>query len=336
MSTTAIRHRSHHHQPKDDTMTLTANASTTTDSVVQVEGLTKRYGASIAVDSLTFDVPAGDVVGLLGPNGAGKTTAMKMLVGLVQPSSGRATVLGAHHGEPDYPHAIRRVGALIEAPALYERLSARRNLELQARALGLPSDGSRIDELLRLVDLTGRANDSAGTYSPGMKQRLGIAVAMIGRPELVILDEPANGLDPAGIVEIRTLLRRLPDMGTTVLVSSHQLAEVQHACDRLLILANGRLIARGTTDEILAGVSAGDWVVRLQPTEVTIAVDQCRRHLMTVSSRTSDSLTIVAPEHWSGRDINRLLADAGVYATELVHNTPTLEHAFLEMTGANQ
>ncbi len=317
-------------------MTITSHTSTTTSSVVEVDGLTKRYGTTAAVDSLSFDVPTGEVVGLLGPNGAGKTTAMKMLLGLVQPSSGRATVLGANHDDPDYPQAVRRVGALIESPALYERLSARHNLELQARALGLPNDPNRIDELLDLVDLTNRAGDKARTYSLGMKQRLGIAVAMIGRPELVILDEPANGLDPAGIVEIRKLLRRLPDMGTTVLVSSHQLSEVQQACDRLVILAQGRLIAAGTTEEILAGDSTSEWTVRVDPGEVVLAVDRCRSHGLTVSSQDHWSLNVAPPSDWTGRDINRLLVEAGVYATELVHHTPTLEHAFLEMTGANQ
>ena len=233
---------------------------------------------------MSFDVPAGEVVGLLGPNGAGKTTAMKMLLGLVKPTSGRATVLGAQHTSPEFAHAVQRVGALIESPALYERLSARRNLELQARALGLSSDPTRIDELLELVDLTDRANDHARTYSLGMKQRLGIAVAMIGRPELVILDEPANGLDPAGIVEVRNLLRRLPDMGTTVLVSSHQLAEVQQACDRLVVLADGRLIASGTTDEIVQGHTSRDFTVRLDPADLTIAVDQLRNQSLTVES----------------------------------------------------
>ena len=314
----------------------TASPKTENRTVVAVEGLTKRYGSITAVDSLSFDVPVGQVIGLLGPNGAGKTTAMKMLLGLVKPTSGRATVLGAAHTSPEYVDAIQRVGALIEAPALYERLSARRNLELQARALGISSDPARFDELLELVDLTDRADDAARTYSLGMKQRLGIAVAMIGKPDLVILDEPANGLDPAGIVDIRNLLRRLPDMGTTVLVSSHQLAEVQQACDRLVVLDQGRVIASGTTDEIVAGhTSSNDFTVRVEPSEITTAVDQLRDHAVNVSSGDHDSLTVVLPDGWSGRELNRILVDAGVYAAELVPETTTLESAFLTMTGAN-
>ncbi len=275
----------------------TSPSPTATRNVVEVDGLTKRYGTGTAVDSLSFDVPSGLVIGLLGPNGAGKTTAMKMLLGLVQASSGRAAVLGAELDTPDFAHAIRRVGALVESPALYLRLSARKNLQLQARALGVSTDRGRIDELLELVDLTDRADDRAGTYSLGMKQRLGIAIGMIGRPELVILDEPANGLDPAGIVEIRHLLRRLPDLGTTVLVSSHQLAEVQQACDRLVVLAQGRLSAQPSAP---------------------------------------DRITVTLPDGWSGRELNRTLVDAGVYADQLVHETVTLESAFLTMTGADR
>ena len=316
-------------------MTTHSPAPASTRSVVEVEALTKRYGNTAAVDSLTFDVPAGEVVGLLGPNGAGKTTAMKMLLGLITPSSGRATVLGADHGEPDYAHAVRRVGALIESPGLYERLTARQNIELQTRALGLRSTTVHTDELLHIVDLTSRAGDQARTYSLGMKQRLGIAVAMVGHPELVILDEPANGLDPAGIVEIRKLLRRLPDMGTTVLVSSHQLSEVQQACDRLLILAKGRLIAAGTTEQILAGSDRHELTVSLDPSELDAAAEQCRRQLLTVTAQTENSLTIVLPENWSGRDLNQSLVEAGIYARKIVHQSASLEDTFLELTGAN-
>ena len=310
--------------------------TTPTTSIITVEGLTKRYGHTTAVDSLSFAVPAGEVVGLLGPNGAGKTTAMKMMVGLVKPSAGTATILGVDHTDAEYASVMRRVGTLIESPALYERISARENLQLQARALGLPHDQTRIAELLALVDLTDRADDQARSYSLGMKQRLGIAVAMIGRPELVILDEPANGLDPAGIVDIRKLLRRLPEMGTTVLVSSHQLAEVQQACDRLVILTEGRLIASGTTTDILTGDTTAEWTVRVDPTEVAAATEQCHRHNLAISSQTTTSLNIEPPDGWTGRDINRLLTDAGIYATELVPQTPDLEHTFLTMTGAEQ
>lgn len=286
----------------------------------------------MAVDSLSFDVPAGQVIGLLGPNGAGKTTAMKMLVGLVKPTSGNAEVLGSSLGSASFAHAIKRVGALIESPAIYLRLSARQNLELQARALSIEADRSRIDELLELVDLTDRSGDHAGKYSLGMKQRLGIAIAMLGSPELVILDEPANGLDPAGIVEIRKLLRRLPEMGTTVLVSSHQLAEVQQACDSLVVLANGKLIAAGTTEEILAGFSSSGFTLRLDPMDLTAAFDHLSDLGLKVESTTSDSIDLNLPDDWTGHHLNRALASHDIYASEIRHNSVTLEEAFLAMT----
>lgn len=315
-------------------MTFTTTP-TATQSVVTVDNLTKRYSTGTAVDAVSFDVPTGQVTGLLGPNGAGKTTAMKMLLGLVRPTSGTATVLGATHTSPEFVHATRRVGAIIEAPALYERLSARENLELQTRALGVKAGPDRIAELLDLVDLSDRADDQARTYSLGMKQRLGIAVAMMGRPELVILDEPANGLDPAGIVDIRNLLRRLPEMGTSVLVSSHQLAEVQQACDRLVVLDRGQVIAAGTTDEILEGHRTRDVVVRLDPVDLIAAVDHLVDHAITVTATTTDTVTVTLPENWAGRDLNRTLVSAGIYVDELTAQTITLEAAFLEMTGVN-
>lgn len=306
--------------------------SPTTAPVVHVDSLTKQYRSALAVDTLSFEVPAGQVVGLLGPNGAGKTTAMKMLLGLVQPSSGQATILGAPLSSSDFAHAVRRVGALIESPALYERLSARRNLELQAYALDLPVDRGRIDELLDLVDLVDRGDDKAGSYSLGMKQRLGIAVAMMGSPELVILDEPANGLDPAGIVEIRNLLRRLPAMGTTVLVSSHQLAEVQQACDRLAVLADGRLIAQGTTEEILRGYQGSDFTIRLDATATERAVELLTQQGLSTVCNSTTELAVTLPDGWTGRDLNRTLANDGLYADELIHRTVSLEEAFLAMT----
>ena len=313
-------------------MTTSPPPPTTRPPVVRADGLTKRYGAATAVGDLSFEVPAGQVIGLLGPNGAGKTTAMKMLLGLVRPTSGQASVLGTELSSPDFAHAIRRVGGLIESPALYERLSARRNLELQAHMLGLPTDARRLDELLELVDLTERAGDDARTFSLGMKQRLGIAIAMLGRPELVILDEPANGLDPAGIVEIRNLLRRLPAMGTTVLVSSHQLAEVQQACDRLVVMARGRLVVDGTTDEILSRHSSRDYAVRLDPTEIDRATAVLRQAELVISSAERDVVTVSLPDSWSGRDLNHALASNDVFAVELTRRTVSLEEAFLTMT----
>ncbi|MCP4963147.1 MAG: ATP-binding cassette domain-containing protein [Actinomycetia bacterium] len=304
----------------------------TTRPVVQINSLTKRYGTQMAVDSVSFEVPSGQVIGLLGPNGAGKTTLMKMLVGLVSPSEGTAQLMGTDLDSPEFCHAIRRVGALIESPALYLSLSARQNLELQARALGIRADRGRIEELLELVDLTDRGNDHAGAYSLGMKQRLGIAIAMIGSPELVILDEPANGLDPAGIVEIRKLLRRLPEMGTTVLVSSHQLAEVQQAADSLVVLDHGRLITAGTTEQILEGHTSSDFTVRVDPASVEDAMAVVNGFGLDTSRLNGSGLSIRLPDEWGGRDLNHLLASSGIYADEIIRHTVSLEEAFLAMT----
>jgi len=303
-----------------------------TRTVVAVENLTKRYGNQIAVDDLSFEVPAGQVIGLLGPNGAGKTTAMKMLLGLVKPTSGRASLLGTDVGAADFTHALRRTGALIEAPALYERLSARKNLELQALALGIAVDKKRIDELLELVDLSGRAKDKAGGYSLGMKQRLGIAVGLIGNPEIVVLDEPANGLDPAGIVEIRELLRRLPAMGTTVLVSSHQLAEVQQACDGLVVLAEGRLIAQGTTEEILRSHQTNAFIVRVDPVETSLIGHRLSNLDVNVIDEATGLVSVSLPDGWDGRTLNQALVAEDIFAFELAPEKVSLEEAFLTMT----
>ncbi len=304
--------------------------------MLSVAGLTKTYGDVAAVDDLSFTVDSGSVVGLLGPNGSGKTTTMKMMLGLARPTSGSVRLLGIENHSADFPHAVRRVGALIEDPAIYERLSARQNLELQARSLRVSATAERIDELLDLVDLADRARDRAGTYSLGMKQRLGIAIAMVANPELLILDEPANGLDPAGIADIRDLLRRLPDRGTTVLVSSHQLSEVQQACERLVILSEGRLLAQGRTEDILEQHRSHKVCVRLDPNEIPVAVACLDRLQLGVDRGRADELVVELPQDWTGRDLNRSLVSAGVYADEIAGEAVSLESAFLTMTGASQ
>ena len=300
--------------------------------MLAAEALTKRYGDHAAVDGLTFEIPAGHVLGLIGPNGAGKTTAMKMLLGLVRPSAGRGHLLGAEIGSPEFVHAVQRVGALIESPGLYERLSARQNLELQARALGISDSPTRIGELLELVDLVDRADDHPRTYSLGMKQRLGIAVALMGRPALVMLDEPANGLDPAGIVEIRSLLRRLPEMGTTVLVSSHQLAEVEQACDSLIVLANGRLISQGTTTQIVDREEDRTFQVDVEPSDLDDAVRTVRANNLSVDRLGPGAISLELPTTWTGRDLNIALTNAGVYAHQITKQSQSLEDAFLALT----
>jgi ABC-2 type transport system ATP-binding protein len=207
-------------------------------AAVTASGLTKRYGGRVAVDRVDFELPAGVVSGFVGPNGAGKTTTIRMLLGLIRPSEGAAKVLGQAISDPT--KYLPRVGALIEAPAFYPTLSGRRNLEVLTRLARL--NRSRIAEVLELVGLSDRGNDLVRSYSLGMKQRLGVAAALLREPELVILDEPANGLDPAGIREIRLLLRGLADRGITVFVSSHLLAEIQTICDHLVMIDRGRIV----------------------------------------------------------------------------------------------
>ena len=222
---------------------------------VHTRGLTKRYGPRTVVDSLDIDIPAGVVAGLVGPNGAGKTTTLRMLLGLVRPSAGGGTVLGASLTSP--AQYLGRVGALIESPAFYPNLSGTRNLMVQATLGGL--NPARIPALLERVDLAGRAQDLYRTDSLGMKQRLAIAAALLGEPALLILDEPTNGLDPAGIRDMRGLVRSLADDGPTVVISSHLLSEVQQACDWLVMIKDGRSMFQGSTAQLLA--SGGDELV---------------------------------------------------------------------------
>jgi ABC-2 type transport system ATP-binding protein len=212
-------------------------------AAVITDGLSKRYGRRLAVDALSIEVPAGVVAGFIGPNGAGKTTTMAMLLGLVRPTDGTATVLGAGIGDP--ASYLGRVGALIESPAFWPGLSGVENLRALA-TLGR-HDASRIPEVLALVGLEGRGSDRFGQYSFGMKQRLGIAAALLGDPALLVLDEPTNGLDPAGINEMRQFIRSVGDGDRTVLVSSHILSELEQVCDWLIVIDRGSLVYQGPT-----------------------------------------------------------------------------------------
>src|SRR5215212_1620621 len=223
-------------------------------AVIEVEGLRKEYrrlrgGRTVAVDGLNLSVPVGGVFGFLGPNGAGKTTTIRCLLGLVRPSDGALSLLGADVRH-DLPSVIGRVGSIVEAPAMFPRFTGRRNLEILARIHG--ERDTAIDASLERVGLMERASDPVRTYSLGMKQRLAIAATLLRDPSLLILDEPANGLDPAGIKEFRDLIRSLGAEGRTVFVSSHLLGEVQHMCDELAIVARGRLVTQGSVADVLA------------------------------------------------------------------------------------
>src|SRR5688500_11400837 len=222
-------------------------------TVIEVHGLRKEYrkfrgGQTVALAGLDLEVPAGGVYGFLGPNGSGKTTTIRCLLGLAQPTAGVCRLLGAA-APSDVGTVIRRVGAIVETPALFPTMSGRRNLSLLARTEGI--GGAAVDRALERVGLAERAGDQVRTYSLGMRQRLGLAQALLKDPEILLLDEPANGLDPAGIKEIRELLRSLGDEGRTVFVSSHLLVEIQHTCDRVAILTERRCIASGTVEDVL-------------------------------------------------------------------------------------
>ena len=304
------------------------------EPILTVRHLTKRYGSATVVDDVSFSINPGDVVGLIGPNGAGKSTVMKSLIGLVRPSGGHLELLGHAVGSAGWSEALTRVGSMIEAPPLYPRLTARQNLRYQMLAVGQPVDELRIDEILELVGLLAEGDHRPATFSLGMKQRLGIGICLVGRPELVILDEPANGLDPAGIREIRSLLRRLPETGTTVLVSSHQLAEVQQACDSLVVLDQGRLVTAGSTDEIVESRREHAFEITVDPAEHArcLSTLEAAGHLVTAVDL--DRLDVRPPVDIRGRDLVRTLAEAGIYPDSLSPKTVSLEEAFLELTTA--
>jgi ABC-type multidrug transport system ATPase subunit len=274
------------------------------------------------VDRVSLTVRRGEVYGFLGPNGAGKTTTMRMLLGLIRPTSGVASVLGRSPGNPE---SLARVGALVESPAFYPYLSGRDNLRVIARCAGVPK--RRIEETLDLVDLTDRARDKFATYSLGMKQRLGVAAALLKDPELLILDEPTNGLDPAGMADMRDLIRRLGSGEHTVLLSSHLLGEVEQICDRVGVISRGRLIAESTVEELRG---KGALLVGAKPLD---RARECVEQLLGAErvEVLDGTLRLDADLAVAGH-INRELVGAGVEVTELRRAERTLEEVFLEMT----
>jgi ABC-2 type transport system ATP-binding protein len=302
-------------------------AATPPDVVLRTVGLTKRYGSLTAVRDLHLEVPRGRVYGFLGPNGAGKTTTIAMLVGLIAPTDGYAEVLG-FDSRTELPDALRRVGTILEGQAYYPLLSGRDNLRVWAALCDVRSP-SRIDEMLELVGLGGRADDRVNTYSQGMKQRLGLAGALLHDPELLILDEPTNGLDPAGIREFRDLIRRLPHQGKTVFISSHLLGEVELICDDVGIVKEGRLITQGPVEALLRRGAT----LEMRVTDVAKAVDVLRA-IDWVDDVTPDGdrLVVQAPSKRAA-DLSKALAQHEVYLAELRPRDSTLEDFFLEVTG---
>src|SRR5436305_4364899 len=241
---------------------LAANDAQDGTPAIATHGLSKHFGQRKAVDGLTVSIPAGTIAGFVGPNGAGKTTTIRLLLGLVRPSAGGATILGQPLANPR--SYLPRVGALFEAPAFYPSLSGRTNLEVLAHLAG--SSHARVDQMLELVELSDRARDRVGSYSLGMKQRLGVAMALLPDPDLLILDEPANGLDPIGIIQIRDLLRRLREQGKTIFISSHLLGELEQVADWLVMLDQGKALFSGPARELLD--RRGELVVEAEATQL--------------------------------------------------------------------
>ncbi|MGY1752899.1 ABC transporter ATP-binding protein [Blastococcus sp. SYSU D01042] len=292
--------------------------------MIEVRGLTKRYGATVAVDGLDFDVAPGTVTGFLGPNGAGKSTTMRMILGLDRPTAGHALV----HGRPfpGYAEPLREVGALLDPGALHPGRTGRGHLRVAARTNGLPD--RRVEEVLELVGLSSVARRRIKGYSLGMRQRLGIAAALLGDPRVLLFDEPVNGLDLDGVRWIRGLLRRLADEGRTVLVSSHLLTEMQQIADRLLVIGRGRLIADATTADILRGLGGGRVRVRTPRADELLA----RLHGAGLAAER------VAPDELQVRGttehvVGEAAAAAAIPLHHLSETAQSLEDAYLALTG---
>jgi len=291
-------------------------------NIVETHELTKRYGDRAAVDHVSLTVRRGEVYGFLGPNGAGKTTTLRMLLGLVRATSGRATVLGQ---PPGAPTGLARIGALVEGPGFYPYLSGRANLRVLAR-YGRHDDVA-VEAALELVDLTDRASDRYKSYSLGMKQRLGVAAALLGQPDLLILDEPTNGLDPAGMADMRDLIRTLADQGQTVLLSSHLLGEVQQICDRVGVISGGRLLTESTVAELRGEASL---LIRADPLPAARSVAE--RIVGSAHVSTVDGMLRLATGGERAAELTRALVLADVAVLEVRPEERTLEDAFFEMT----
>ena len=295
------------------------------EHIIETRGLAKLYASGVlAVEGLSLNVRRGEVYGFLGPNGAGKTTTLRMLVGLIKPSDGTAIVGGA---APGSRQSLASVGAMIEAPAFWPYLSGRNNLRLLARYCRVPD--ARVDAVLEEVEMTSRGPRAVSTYSTGMKQRLGLAAALLKDPQLLILDEPTSGLDPQGMAEFRALIRRLGGGGRAILLSSHLLGEVEQICTRVGVIRRGRMVAEGTIAEIRG---AGHLVVRAEPAEkvrVVLAEAFGKERL----KANPDGTFSVAVDAREAAAVANLLATHGLALRELLSAERSLEDVFMELTG---
>ena len=298
------------------------------EMVLETRGLTKQFGTFTAVDDLDLQVRRGEVLGFLGPNGSGKSTTVSMVLGLVSPTKGSVHILG--EALTDRPSLVSdHIGAIIENPAFYPYLTGRDNLRAQAKMVGGVPE-SRIDELLKLVNMHDRADGKYKTFSLGMKQRIGIASTLLTNPALVILDEPTNGLDPAGQREIRSIIPRMAEQGHSVLLASHMLHEVEQVSDQVVIIRRGKKITQGSVDDLLR--RGGFIDVRLAEQDVEQAA-KIIRAVPGVEQVTTEEerLVVVSDGQYSGT-INRELAESGIYASEISVKRSSLEDLFLELT----
>jgi len=299
-------------------------------TALAVRGLRKRYDEIDAVDGLDLTVGSGELYGFLGPNGAGKTTTIRMALGLIMPTAGEVEVLGerVRRGSPP---PLERVGALVEEPAFWRFLSGRRNLEYMARAGGSGADTrarlGRVDDVLARVGLTDAADKRVKAYSQGMRQRLGIALALLGEPELLLLDEPTNGLDPSGMREVRELLRGLADAGTTVFVSSHLLAEVEAVCDRVGVMARGRLVAEGPPGTLRGAATRH----RLEVDDPPRALEVVQALPGVTAEAAPGGVLVRLADGADPADVNAAVVAAGIRVRALVPERDSLEDAFFSL-----
>ena len=299
----------------------------TSTTIVETHSLSKRFGSGVlAVDSVDMSVRRGEVYGFLGPNGAGKTTTLRMLVGLIRPTSGTATVAGH---SPGSPAGLARIGALIESPGFYPYLSGRANLRVVADMASVSQ--KRVDEVLDMVELSSRAGRKFGTYSTGMKQRLGVAAALLKDPELLILDEPTSGLDPQGMAEMRKLIKDIGQGDRTVLLSSHLMGEVEQICDRVGVMSGGRLVTQSTVEELL-----GEKGVVVKTDSNDRAADVLTRMFGPAAVIRENGHLHLKTDPGHSLEINRQLTASGIGVSELRPFERSLEEVFFQLTGEKQ
>jgi ABC-2 type transport system ATP-binding protein len=312
-------------------VTRRTGESPSSSLAVSTAGLTKRFGDRTVVDGVNLAIPRGSVCGFVGPNGAGKTTTIRMLLGLIRPTSGTGSILGGSLTEPaSYLH---KVGALIESPAFYPQLSGLDNLKVLARLGQIPT--SAIGPALERTGMTARAVDKYRSYSLGMKQRLGIAAALLPGPELLILDEPTNGLDPGGIVEMRGLIRSFADDGITVLVSSHLISEIEQVCDHIVMIRGGQLVHQGPVAELAAGRRPDIVVAPEHAADLSHLARALEASGLSVTANPADATAVVTASGVSAADLNRLAAHSGITLRQLAERTHSLEDLFFQLTGAD-